>query len=247
MPGFIFTTLSYIVGAFTFYVFSKGRGLTKTQSAWLLFAALAGGILGAKLTRFCFAAASGISLESFIAHPDGRTIVGGVIFGWVAVEICKKRLSIKRSTGDAFALALALGESIGRIGCYFNQCCYGAPVSSLSWAVFQAGTLRHPAQIYSALTAFSIFLLLLFLRTKVKYEGDLFRLYIVLWGSSRFFLEFVRERTDMHFGLSMAQWVCLEMVLAMLIGSVWMYNRAVRCAAGKTKEVKESAGSKSEP
>lgn len=223
--GLIFTTLAYLAGALVFFLHSRTRRLGLKQSFWLLFAALAGGIFGAKLVRLLFAAAAGADLSWLAAHPDGRTIIGGILCGWLAVALCKRRLGIVGSTGDSFALALSLGEALGRIGCFFNACCCGAVVSSLPWAVYQDAAWRHPAQIYSALCAFSIFLLLVFLRKKVKWEGDLFRIYVLLEGSSRFLLEFARDRTEIIYGLSMAQWVCLELVVSMLIAVVYMLKK----------------------
>lgn len=217
--GFIFTAGGYIIGSLVFYWFSRSRDFNKRDSALILLAGLFGGIFGAKITRVLFAATSGVNPVSIFTHPDGRTIVGGILFGWLAVEIAKKRLKITRSTGDGFALALCIGEAIGRIGCFFNGCCYGAP-ANLPWSVFQSDALRHPAQLYSAFFAAATFALLMLLRTRVKYEGDLFRIYLICWGSGRFFLEFVRERTDIHFGLSVAQWVSVEIVAAMIVS--WM-------------------------
>jgi phosphatidylglycerol:prolipoprotein diacylglycerol transferase len=220
--GFVFTAAGYVVGSVVFCLFSKTRGFDGRQSGWLLVSALFGGIAGAKLTRLVFAVTSGASPESILAHPDGRTIIGGILFGWVAVEAAKNRLKLKRSTGDAFALALSSGEAIGRIGCFFNGCCYGA-ISSVPWAVYQAGAWRHPSQLYSAGVALAIFLILYFLRGRVTFEGDLFRIYLLSYGLSRFGLEFFRQRSEIHFGLSMAQWVSLEIALAMLIALAWQH------------------------
>jgi phosphatidylglycerol:prolipoprotein diacylglycerol transferase len=196
-----------------FFACARNKHFDKRQTGWLALAGFVGGIFGAKLIRFLFATTSGASPMAFAAHPDGRTIIGGILGGWVAVELMKAKLGIKRSTGDCFALALPVGEAIGRIGCFLNGCCYGAP-SSLPWAIEQHGQMRHPAQIYSILVCVSIFTYLWLKRNSVKREGDLFRTYLVLWASSRFILEFFRERTDMHFSLSMAQWVSLEVALS---------------------------------
>lgn len=199
----------------------------------MLAASICGGVIGAKITRLMFAAASGATPQSMFAHPDGRTIIGGIIFGWIAVELVKKKLGIDRSTGDGFALGLAIGEAIGRIGCFFNGCCYGA-AANIPWAVFQAGEWRHPAQFYSAAMALSTFAFLLYMKDKVRFEGDLFRIYLVLYGISRFAIEFLRQRSDIHFGLSLAQWASLEIGGAMAITIIWHYHRA-----NKSRPVKE--------
>ncbi|MBX9685576.1 MAG: prolipoprotein diacylglyceryl transferase [Candidatus Obscuribacterales bacterium] len=227
MPEFgtFLTALAYVVGACVYYFCSRKNSFTKVQSAWLLAAAFFGGLLGAKLLRLAFLLISGVSPAFVLTHPDGRTIIGGLLGGWLAVELMKKRLGIERSTGDAFALALASGEVIGRLGCYFSGCCYGIAAAALPWAVQQGGALRHPTQIYSSLTALATLLLLLFMRKRVHYEGDLFRIYFLLYGLSRFLLEFLRERSEVFFGLSMAQWVCLEISVSMAFAIAWLYCR----------------------
>ena len=111
-----------------------------------------------------------------------------------------------------FALALPAGEAVGRIGCFFNGCCYGT-VCDLPWAVEQHGALRHTAQLYTALISLGIFLLLLKYRAKLPREGDLFKLYLLLFGSSRFLLEFLRQNDTFWFGLTPMQWFCLELMV----------------------------------
>jgi phosphatidylglycerol:prolipoprotein diacylglycerol transferase len=234
--GLFFTALGYAVGILIFYLEARRRGLATTGMRHIVVAALAGGIIGAKLTQWAIA-----SWLVFTQHPEaildpangGRTIIGGIIGGWIAVEIAKGRLGIRRSTGDLFALALPAGEAVGRVGCFFNSCSVGT-VSAVPWAVFQLGAWRHPAQIYTSVVAAGVFLLLLRLRDTRPREGDLFRLYLVLFGLTRFGLEFFRERTTFYAGLSMAQWACLEMVVVgalLLAGS----SRRARSLAGSVQ------------
>ena len=68
---------------------------------------------------------------------------------------------------------------------------------------------RHPAQIYSALVAAGLFVILFRLRSRLTREGDLFKWYVLLYGATRFGLEFLRERNVMLGGLSLVQWTCL--------------------------------------
>ncbi|MBK9144969.1 MAG: prolipoprotein diacylglyceryl transferase [Candidatus Melainabacteria bacterium] len=218
--GSLLTFLAYLAGMAIFYVFSLKRGFNKRPTLMVMLAGLAGGVIGAKLTRMLFLTGAGLDPLSLFTHPDGRTITGGVLFGWLAVELAKKRLGLKRSTGDGFALALSFGEFAGRLGCFFNSCCCGAAAVSIPWAVYQDGALRHPAQLYSAAWSLTIFLsLLLAIRfLPGRREGDLFRYYLIAWGSGRFVLEFFRDRTEVVAGLSLAQWLSLEIALAMAIG-----------------------------
>ncbi len=230
--GPLLTAGAYLTGILVFLLEARRRHLATEAMRQIALAGLCGGVLGAKLTEWGLA-----HWQTVAAHPAAlldprlgvRTIIGGVLAGWLVVEIAKWRLGIRRSTGDPFALALPAGEAVGRIGCFFNGCCYGIP-SRVPWAVYQHGAWRHPAQLYAALIAAAIFGTLFALRDRMPREGDLFRLYLVLYGASRFALEFLRERNLAFGGLSLAQWVCLEIaIVAALVLAV--SGHRVRAAA----------------
>jgi phosphatidylglycerol---prolipoprotein diacylglyceryl transferase len=211
----IFTLLGYATGALVLLLGARAGHWERRYTLWLLLAGLAGGMLGAKLAQWLALGWPLGALSAPALRPElgGRTIIGGIIGGWLAVEAVKWRLGLKRSTGDLFALALPAGEAVGRIGCLLYGCCYGVPCT-LPWAVYQHGALRHPTQAYSALAALAILSVLLALRNRLWREGDLFRLYLVLYGLSRFAIEFWRFRDQLYAGLSLAQWLCLEFALA---------------------------------
>lgn len=211
--GLLFTAAGYLVGAVVFYLAVRRQGRATEAMAWVALAGFAGGVLGAKLTEWLLGSGAGRVAGLLDPRLGGRALVGGLIAGWIAVEVAKWRLGIRRPTGDAFALALPAGEAVGRVGCFFNGCCHGI-ASDVPWAVFQHGAPRHPAQLYAAAVALATFGALLALRDRMPREGDLFRLYLVLFGTSRFGLEFLRERSVAFGGLSMAQWVCLELAVA---------------------------------
>jgi phosphatidylglycerol:prolipoprotein diacylglycerol transferase len=157
-------------------------------------------------------------------RTGGRSLLGGLVFGCIGAEIGKRAFGLRCSTGDLFALALPAGEAVGRLGCYLNGCCYGTKCD-LPWAVWQHGAWRHPAQIYSSAVAAAIFGILLWLRPRLKREGDLFRAYLFLFGLTRFALEFVRWRETLWFGLSPMQWFCLELVGGVFLLEIWRRPR----------------------
>ena len=84
----------------------------------------------------------------------GKTIVGGLLGGWIAVEITKRIRGIHSRTGDLFAVPLCIGIAVGRIGCLLAGLAddtYGTP-TSLPWAInFGDGIPRHPTQLYEIL------------------------------------------------------------------------------------------------
>jgi phosphatidylglycerol:prolipoprotein diacylglycerol transferase len=233
-PGTLFTILGYLVGALVFYVEARRRGRATEGMGYVALAGLCGGVLGAKVTEWILAGGAAL-----LAHPlamldprlGGRALIGGVLVGWGAVEVAKRWLGIRRSTGDLFALALPAGEAVGRVGCFFNGCCYGVP-TALPWAVYQHGAWRHPAQLYATVLALALFGVLAALRERMPREGDLFRLYLALFGTSRFLLEFLRERTMSFGGLSLAQWICLELAVTGALALALSYRRAVSVPKG---------------
>jgi phosphatidylglycerol---prolipoprotein diacylglyceryl transferase len=81
----------------------------------------------------------------------GKTIVGALAFGLMSVELTKRYIGLRDSTGDLYAIPLAIGIAIGRIGCFLtglSDNTYGTP-TNLPWAVnFGDGIPRHPTQLY---------------------------------------------------------------------------------------------------
>ncbi|MEO7453451.1 MAG: prolipoprotein diacylglyceryl transferase family protein [Fimbriimonadales bacterium] len=214
----VLTLFAFMVGGIVFYFEAKRRKLATEGVGRITVAALVGGLIGAKLTELIFG--SGPSLfESpwllFNPATGGRTIIGGIIAGWIAVEIVKWRLGIRRSTGDMFALALPAGEAIGRIGCFIGGCCFGIE-TSVPWAVWQHGEYRHPTQLYLASAAALTFVCVWRLRSRLP-EGALFAVYLALFGSYRLVIEFFRAREIVFGGLSTAQWVSVELIVSSII------------------------------
>ena len=89
-----------------------------------------------------------------LLSPGGKTIVGGLLGGWLGVELVKKLSGITRRTGDLFALPLCVGIAVGRVGCLIAGLAddtYGKP-TSLPWAVnLGDGIGRQPVQVYEIL------------------------------------------------------------------------------------------------
>lgn len=116
------------------------------QRAVLLFGAVVGGALAAKLPYVLGDPSGAIDGTAWIS--DGRTITWGLVGGYFGVELAKLLASIRGKTGDGFAVPVAVSIAFGRVGCFYAGCCYGAP-TELPWGVdFGDGVLRHPNQLY---------------------------------------------------------------------------------------------------
>ena len=175
---------------------------------WVLVGALLGAIVGAKLGMLMFEPT--LRIDRMLSLDfTGKTVVGGLIGGYIGVELAKKRVGIKASTGDAFAVAVPLAQAVGRVGCLLNGCCYGTP-SDHAWALPLGEVTRHPTPIYESLLLIGLAAWLWSIRLKPRPAGHLFRRYLVGYALIRFGLEFLRGDPSVHLGpLSVVQLVCL--------------------------------------
>ena len=175
---------------------------------------LIGAVLGAKLGMLVFLGPTNFwrLLPTIPFH--GSTLVGGLTGGYIAMVLAERALHVDRCTGDLVAPFLPLGQAIGRVGNFLAGDAYGLP-TSLPWAVFQAGALRHPVQLYELGLDLGLFFFL-FRRRYVSFrDGELFQIYIVGYSLIRFPLEFLRyQPTPIGFlGLTLVQWLCIAGVL----------------------------------
>jgi phosphatidylglycerol---prolipoprotein diacylglyceryl transferase len=200
---------------------TRRRGWRSDRLMWVALWGLVGGVLGARLAEW---AQHGELLRRdpqlfFDPSAGGRTVLGGLVAGYVAVVWARPRLGIRHRTGDAFALALPAGEAVGRLGCFFNGCCYGR-AAAVPWAVWQHGALRHPTQLYSAAFCLLLFVAVWLLRQRPWPEGRLFAVYLALYAAGRFAIEFWRDPPPGSGVLTLAQWACLGALAWLAMGEI---------------------------
>lgn len=121
------------------------------------------------------------------------------------------------SVADSVAFGLPIGIAIGRIGCFFNGCCYGVVTTSFIGVRFPSlgDGLRHlPTQLFESAYSILIFLVLLWFNKKVKEKGSIFFAFTGLYGLLRFFNEFLRVNPKVYFGLSGSQIFSLLFIVA---------------------------------
>jgi prolipoprotein diacylglyceryltransferase len=126
-----------------------------------------------------------------------KTIVGGLLGGWIGVEIVKRCLKIRHSTGDAFVFPLIVGIAVGRIGCFLSGLAdhtYGLP-TALPWGVdFGDGVARHPTQLYEIAFLLILGAALGLYHRRPRRNGALFLLFMLGYLSWRLFIEFYKPR-----------------------------------------------------
>lgn len=202
----------------------------------LVFGALAGARLGFYLVEF-----DGVLEDpAFLAH-NWRTgwvfwtgFLGSMATGKL-FQLAYNRLYRPRrylQIADYFAPALALGHTLGRIGCFAEGCCHGAATRFSLAVVFTSsassvdpawlGVPLHPVQLYEALGSFLLFLFFAYkvmpaIRAKKLAYGTSFLGYICLYAVMRFVLEFLRGDDRGGFLspiLSPSQWLSAGAFLA---------------------------------
>jgi len=153
-PHPIFEALAYAV-AFRLYVSLRGRqgDALSDVNRWSVIAAAAVGAGAGSRLLYWFEDPGFMwwHRDEAAFWLSGKTIVGGLIGGLLAVEFIKSRLGIVRRTGDLFAVPLCVGIAIGRIGCFLSgaEDHTGGVATTLPWGVnFGDGITRHPTQLY---------------------------------------------------------------------------------------------------
>ena len=230
-PGLhpVFEALAYAVG-FAIYRRSRRRSgdFLPEDHRWLVIAAASiGALLGSRLLGLLEEIPMTQLTWRNVLLPGGKTIVGGLLGGWVAVEIAKRLKHIHSRTGDLFAVPLCLGIAIGRIGCFLAGLAddtFGTP-TSLPWGVdFGDGIPRHPTQLYEIL--FLIFLALALNRydRHPHPQGSTFRLSLAAYLAWRVLIDFIKPQ-PVHYGLNLIQWACIGGLLALAPSILELFRR----------------------
>jgi phosphatidylglycerol---prolipoprotein diacylglyceryl transferase len=198
----------------------------------LIFAALIGGLVGARV--YYMAQHWGTVKDDFFGNllsGEGLVWYGGALGGAAGALIwAQRRRFLELTLLDVVAPALALGYAIGRIGCQLSGDGDYGSASSLPWAMsYPDGTVPtteqvHPTPVYETLAMGLVAWLLWTWRDRVR-PGVLFALYLVLSGLERLLVEFVRRNDEVVAGLTAPQ---LQSIVLMLAGTAWLVFAARR-------------------
>lgn len=207
----------------------------------ICFAALAGGIVGARI-YFLADNWDDVSddLLGNLFSGSGLTWYGGLIGGALAVVAWAKwRGILNLQLLDIASVPLAAGYAIGRVGCQLSgDGDYGKAWDG-PWAMaYPDGAVAtteevHPTPIYETLAMGSIAIVLWALRDRFR-PGLLFALYLILAGTERLLIEFLRRNEDAALGLTEAQLLSIAMIGA---GATWFLLKrgdGIRRDAGAT-------------
>jgi phosphatidylglycerol:prolipoprotein diacylglycerol transferase len=193
----VYILLSSIIGARLLYVLSNLNEY-KTQPVEIIF-----------------------SRSGFVFY--GGLILASIITIWY---LKRRDLSVGK-IADVIAPSIAIGQAIGRIGCFLNGCCYGKQ-TTLPWGVMIAGrdpfdlTPLHPTQLYSSAGNLIIFFILTYLWKRRKFDGQIFLMYLILYAVTRFIIEFYRGDTPyILFNLTLSQLLSIFI----FAGALWLLRK----------------------
>lgn len=222
----VLVALGFLAGLAITLRLARRIGLPPEKITNLAVYCAIAGIVGAKLFMFLF------DLGDYIRNPSEifslETLqAAGVWHGGFIAAFLIAVLYVRRHhlpafpTMDAFAPGIALGQAIGRLGCFAAGCCWGTECT-LPWGVrFRSDEAApvpldntlHPVQLYESVADLIIFGILYGQFTRNHRAGTVIGYYLVLYSTARFIIEFFRVHEQALVGpFSITQWIALALL-----------------------------------
>ncbi|MGB3297002.1 MAG: prolipoprotein diacylglyceryl transferase family protein [Phormidesmis sp.] len=216
-PHLVMEAIAYAVGLYI-SLFRRLKSddpnaVSPAQRTSISIGALAGALIGAKL--LVMAQHIDVLTQDWRLFLwlmlQGKTIVGALLGGLIGVELTKRWMGVRQSTGDSFVFSVLWGTAIGRVGCFLtglSDRTYGT-ATSLPWGVdFGDGVARHPTQLYEIGFLLLVFLGLRWMDNQPRRNGDLFKIYMIAYLGFRFLIDFIKPEFRPLLGLSAIQIAC---------------------------------------
>lgn len=190
------------------------------------------GVIGARLLFVL------IGWHSYRQHPadilkvweGGLSFHGGLILATLAgIILCLRRRIPVLAMADICGPSVMIAYAVGRVGCFLNGCCYGAP-TTMPWGLrfhddgSTTGALTppsQPTQLYATGLALIFFGVLVWMERRKAYDGQIMCWYLLLAGVERFVMEIWRAGVTsdvVAFGLTDTQLWCLGLIVAATVG-----------------------------
>lgn len=198
----LFLALGFITAIWFTKRNARFYGVSDQTVSDLFFTILVAAIIGARLlyVGINFNAYRNNPVEIFKIWNGGLVFFGGFIAAFFAAFAFLKiqKMEIWK-TADILAPGLALGHAVGRFGCLFAGCCYGKtcdlPIAvrfSHPESLAPLNVLLHPTQFYMVGTNFILFLILLAVQKRKRFDGMVFLSYLMLYSAFRAVVEYFR-------------------------------------------------------
>jgi len=181
---------------------AEKEGLDSQKVLDLCFYVMVSALLGARLLYVIVEYRYFVDspLEIFKFWKGGLVFYGGLILGvLISLWYLKRNQMPMWKTADLLAPSIALGQSIGRWGCFFAGCCYGKK-TDVAWGITFTDPRSlapleislHPTQVYLSLNAVFIFIFLMWLSKRKLFDGQILWSYGILYSIGRFLIEYFR-------------------------------------------------------
>lgn len=218
-------------------------GISKDRIYDLGLWTLIGGLAGSKVLMLF--TEENVNIFSLDFLRSGGVYYGGLIGGFLTVALLIRFYNLPFwKVADAFAPGVAIGQAIGREGCFAAGCCWGRPTSSIFGVHFSEkaheftgvpiGTpdnpiFLHPTQLYESLAMFVVFGFLLWLHKRKKFDGQVLVAYGIIYGIIRFSIEFLRDDPRGNlFGLTDATGLSTSQMISLFVVACSVTFMAVR-------------------
>ncbi|WP_449400051.1 prolipoprotein diacylglyceryl transferase [Chryseobacterium wanjuense] len=214
----VFEALGMFIGMrYYFYLKRKSKEkLSFNVSAAVLIGATTGALFGSKLIGNLENPYKLFEHFNFKTIWTNNTIVGGLAFGLIGVELAKKIVGHKESTGDLIVFPLMLAMIIGRIGCFLTgiyEETYGIPTDSIFGMHLGDQYLRHPVVLYEIAFLIVLWIVLKIIQRSKRYPpGFIFQMFMLSYFIFRFMLDFIKPRMELIGNLGTIQLVCLAVI-----------------------------------
>jgi prolipoprotein diacylglyceryltransferase len=212
----ILEPLGMFIGFRYFLYLRKGKGdqIESGQRLWIIIGAIFGALIGSRLVGGLEdPAALAKAPNPLIYFYTNKTVVGGFLGGLFGVELVKKLIGEKHSSGDLFTYPMILALIIGRIGCFgmgIYEETYGVETIAFMGMNLGDGLLRHPVTLYEIVFLMLLWTGLILLEKRFTLvDGGRFKIFMIAYIFFRFVLDFIKPHYTFSFGLSIIQLVCL--------------------------------------
>ncbi|MEL6195703.1 MAG: prolipoprotein diacylglyceryl transferase [Myxococcota bacterium] len=233
---------------------AEREGEDPEQLADIAFLALVAGIVGARIVFVI------TKIDEYMRNPLDIFLFwrGGVVFygGFIGAALmiiyyCRKHRLDYFKIVDILIPYLAMGHAFGRLGCLAAGCCFGKP-TELPWGIeFPINSMAHaqqqndllvsshehplpvhPTMLYEAGFELGLFALLLWVRTRKRFHGQLFLTWLALYAVLRSVNEVLRgdKERGLYYGLSTSQWISLVVAATAVVLFITLRRRRVELA-----------------
>jgi len=212
----VLETAAFFIG-FRYFLYLRKKQqdpITSKSRIWVIIGAIFGALIGSRLLGSLERPYELFMTDNLWLYIyANKTVVGGFLGGLIGVELAKKIIGEKTSSGDLFVYPMILALCIGRLGCFsmgIYEETYGVE-TSLPWGMNLGDNIsRHPVALYEIV--FLILLWIVLRRVQKNYplhNGALFKLFMMAYLFFRFMLEFIKPHYTLSIGVSSIQLACL--------------------------------------